>query len=206
MASTPTPDAAVIAELPAITLALRQGGESACEAAAVQLHDIVVKAPSDTKNSVCIAIASNGEVIDAAFVQALGRPEISVSMQQALVSTMMSIYLTVHDFCNEPSSAMMQASPLFLPILLRIIAQEQPVSVCRYNSSPFPFQFIAPFSFQFIAPCPGRMFGLFPCLKSESQLWSHSIGWTFHFWKIRQGQHSKAPNWRTPRPCSRHRQ
>ena len=64
MASTPTPDAAVIAELPAITLALRQGGESACEAAAVQLHAIVLQAPADIKNSVCIAIPLSVSIKD----------------------------------------------------------------------------------------------------------------------------------------------
>ena len=38
-----------------------------------------------------------------------------------------------HDDVKEASSAMMQASPAYLPILLRIIDQEQPVAAYRYN-------------------------------------------------------------------------
>jgi hypothetical protein len=79
-----------------------------------------------------VAIAKNGEVVDAAFVQALGRQELSEGAQHALVLAMTSMYMKVHDVCNDPSSAMMQASPLFLPLLLRVIAQEQPVATCRY--------------------------------------------------------------------------
>jgi hypothetical protein len=130
-APTPAPDPAAVAALPAIALALRQGDASACEAAAVQLRDIVTKAPADAQAAVCVAVARNSEVVDAAFVQALGRLELSDATQHALVSAMMKLYMQVYDACNEPSSAMMQACPVYLPILLRIIAQEQPVSSCR---------------------------------------------------------------------------
>ena len=44
--------------------------------------------------------------------------------------------MMLHDDVKEASSAMMQACPVYLPILLRIIAQEQPVVACRYNSPP----------------------------------------------------------------------
>ena len=97
----------------------------------MQLRDIVTKAPADVQAAVCVAVARNVEVVDAAFVQALGRPGLSDAAQHALVNAMMKLYMQVYDTCNEPSSAMMQACPVYLPILLRIIAQEQPVAICR---------------------------------------------------------------------------
>jgi len=142
-AASPAPDPAAIAALPAIALALRQGDGSSCEHAAVRLRDLVTKAAAeaagDAQAAVCGAIANNGEVVDAAFVQALGRQGLSDAAQRALVLTMMSLYMKFYDVCNDPSSAMMQASFLFLPILLRIISQEQPVSTCRCRPPPPPF-------------------------------------------------------------------
>ena len=131
-APAPAPDPSAIAALPSIALALRQGDASACERAAVQLRDLVANAPGGTEAAICVAIAKNGEVVDAAFVQALGRQELSDGAQHALVVAMTSMYMKAYDACNDPSSAMMQASPLFLPLLLRVIAQEQPVATCRY--------------------------------------------------------------------------
>ena len=95
----------------------------------MQLRDIVTKAPADAQAAVCVAVARSVEV--AAFGQALGRPGLSDAAQHALVNAMMKLYMQVYDTCNEPSSAMMQACPVYLPILLRIIAQEQPVAICR---------------------------------------------------------------------------
>ena len=131
-AKAPAPDPAGIAALPSIALSLRQGDASACERAAVQLRDLVANAPGGTEAAICAAIAKNGEVVDAAFVQALGRQELSDGAQHALVVAMLTMYMKAYDVCNDPSSAMMQASPLFLPLLLRVIAQEQPVATCRY--------------------------------------------------------------------------
>jgi hypothetical protein len=128
-APTPAPDPAAVAALPAIALALRHGDASACEAAAVQLRDIVTKAPADAQAAVCVAVARNGEVVDAAFVQALGRPGLSDAAQHALVNAMMT--MIAHDDVKEASTAMMQVCSVYLPILLRIIAQEQPVAACR---------------------------------------------------------------------------
>jgi hypothetical protein len=123
--------AAATAALPSITLALRHGDESSCESAALQLRDLVTTAPADAAAVLYTSIAKSSDVVDAAFVQALGRRELSAKSQHALVHTMMTLYMKVYDDCNEPSSAMMLASPLFLPMLLRIMGQEQPVSVCR---------------------------------------------------------------------------
>jgi hypothetical protein len=78
-----------------------------------------------------VAVARSSDVVDAAFVRALGRPGLSDAVQHALVTTMKTMYMQAYDTCNEPSSAMMQASPVYLPVLLRIIAQEQPVAACR---------------------------------------------------------------------------
>ena len=147
-APAPAPVPSAIAALPAIALALHQGDASACERAAVQLRDLVVNAPGGTEAAICVAIAKNGEVVDAAFVQALGRQDLSDGAQHALVVAMTSMYMKAYDACNDPSSAMMQASPLYLPLLLRVIAQEQPVATCRYCPPPCssPFKCAAPCS------------------------------------------------------------
>jgi len=136
-AAIPAPVPAAIAALPAIALALRQGDASSCEHAAVRLKDLVTQAAGDAQAAVCVATAKISEVVDAAFVQALGRQGLSDAAQHALVLTMMS--MLNHDDVKEASSAMMQACPVYLPILLRIIAQEQPVSTCRCMPPPPPF-------------------------------------------------------------------
>ena len=126
---TLSPDVAAHAALPAIALALRHGDASACDSAAAQLRDLVTKAPSDDAAAVCVAVAKHGDIVDAAFVQALGRQGLSDAAQHALVVAMMTILL--HDDAKEASTALMHASPVFLHIFLRIIEQELPVSVCR---------------------------------------------------------------------------
>ncbi len=128
-APAPSPDVAALAALPAIAVALRHGDASACDSAAAQLRDLVTKAPADAAAAVCVAVAKHGDVVDAAFVQALGRQGLSDTAQHALVVAMMTILLP--DDAKEASTALMHASPVFLPILLRIIEQELPVSVCR---------------------------------------------------------------------------
>lgn len=125
------PDAAALEMLPAIALALRQGDQSAFKSAALQLKDLVTNAPAHAAAALYSFIVKNGDVVDAAFVQALGRCELSEECQHALVLTMMTLYMKVYDDCNDPSSPMMQASPFFLPILLSIMAREHPVSACR---------------------------------------------------------------------------
>jgi hypothetical protein len=124
-------DSAALEVLPAVVLALRHGGQPDCDRAAFQLRDLVTKAPADAAAALFASIVNNSEIVDAAFVQALGRCELSEESEQALMVTMMTLYMKVYDDCNEPLSPMMQASPLFLPILLRIMAREQPVSACR---------------------------------------------------------------------------
>ena len=126
---TPSPDVAALAALPAIAVALRHGDASACDSAAAQLRDLVTKAPADAAAAVCVAVAKHGDIVDAAFVQALGRQGLSDTAQHALVVAMMTILLP--DDAKEASTALMHASPVFLLILLRIIEQELPVSVCR---------------------------------------------------------------------------
>jgi hypothetical protein len=134
-APAPNADPAAIAALPALALALCQDDASAFEVAAVQLRDFVTKnSDDDAQAAVCVAVARSCEVVDAAFVQALRRPLLSDTAQRALLTTMMT--MLNHDDVMEVSTAMMQACPLYLPILLRIIAQEQPVSVCRYSVPP----------------------------------------------------------------------
>ena len=128
-APAPSPDVAALAALPAIAVALRHGDASACDSAAAQLRDLVTKAPADAAAAVCVAVAKHGDIVDAAFVQALGRQGLSDTAQHALVDAMMTILL--HVDALEASTALMLASPVFLPILLRIIEQELPVSVCR---------------------------------------------------------------------------
>ena len=128
-AATAAPDPVATAALPAIALALRHGDASACDSAAAQLRDLVTKAPADAAAAVCVAVAKHGDIVDAAFVQALGRQGLSDTAQHALVVAMMTILLP--DDALEASTALMHASPVFLPILLRIIEQELPVSVCR---------------------------------------------------------------------------
>ena len=128
-APAPSPDVAALAALPAIAVALRHGDASACDSAAAQLRDLVTKAPADAAAAVCVAVAKHGDIVDAAFVQALGRQGLSDTAQHALVVAMMTILLP--DDSKEASTALMHASPVFLPILLRIIEQELPVSVCR---------------------------------------------------------------------------
>ena len=128
-APAPSPDVAALAALPAIAVALRHGDASACDSAAAQLRDLVTKAPADAAAAVCVAVAKHGDIVDAAFVQALGRQGLSDTAQHALVVAMMTILF--YDDSQEASTALMHASPVFLPILLRIIEQELPVSVCR---------------------------------------------------------------------------
>ena len=128
-APAPSPDVAALAALPAIAVALRHGHASACDSAAAQLRDLVTKAPADAAAAVCVAVAKHGDIVDAAFVQALGRQGLSDTAQHALVVAMMTILRP--DDSKEASTALMLASPVFLPILLRIIEQELPVSVCR---------------------------------------------------------------------------
>ena len=128
-APAPSPDVAALAALPAIAVSLRHGDAPACDSAAAQLRDLVTKAPADAAAAVCVAVAKHGDIVDAAFVQALGRQGLSDAAQHALVDAMMTILL--HDDAKEASAALMHASPVFLPILLRIIEQELPVSVCR---------------------------------------------------------------------------
>ncbi len=119
------------AALSTIAINLRQCDASACEAAALQLLDMVTAAPVSSQAAFCAAVASAIEVVDAGLVQTLGRAELSSTAQRALMTAMMTIYMKVFDICNEPSSAMTQASPAYLPVVLRIIAQEQPVAACR---------------------------------------------------------------------------
>ena len=133
-APAPAPDPSAIAALPSFALALRQGDASACERAAVQLRDLVTNAPGGTEAAICVAIAKNGEAVDAAFVQALGRQGLSEGAQHALVVAMMTMLR--HDDVKEASTPMMQACPHYLPLLLRVIAQEQPVATCRYCPPP----------------------------------------------------------------------
>ncbi len=125
------PDTAAIATLPSIALSLRRGDAAACNSAAAQLRDLVTKAPADTATEVCAAVAAHGDVVDASFVQALGRADMDGGTQHALVLAMLALYMQVHEECNEPSSPMMQASPIFIPILTSIIAREDPVSTSR---------------------------------------------------------------------------
>jgi hypothetical protein len=120
------------AALPSIVLALRGADASACEIAALQLRDLVASAPDDTAVALAKSITANGEVVDAAFVHALRRLDLSQEALNALVLTMKMLYMKAHDECTSPSSAMMLASVVFLPILQRIIAQERPVSACRW--------------------------------------------------------------------------
>jgi hypothetical protein len=129
-APTAAPHPAAAAALSAIALALRQGNAVTCQAAVVQLRDIVTNATADDQAAVCVAVARSSDVVDAAFVQLLGHPGLSDAAQHALVTTMMTMLL--HDDVKEASTALMQACPVFLPILLRIIAQEQPSAACRY--------------------------------------------------------------------------
>jgi hypothetical protein len=124
-----TPSA--LAVLPALALALRRGDASACESASFQLRDLVTKAPADAATAICIAVVSSIDIVESAFVHALGRLDLSQEAQHALILTMKVLYMKAHDECTRPSSAMMLGSPVFLPILQRIIAQEQPVSACR---------------------------------------------------------------------------
>jgi ADP-ribosylglycohydrolase len=128
-APAPSPDVAALAALPAIAVALHHGDASACDSAAAQLRDLITKAPADAAAAVRVAVAKHGDIVDAAFVQALGRQGLSDTAQHALVVAMMTILL--HVDALEASTALMHASPVFLPILLRIIEQELPVSVCR---------------------------------------------------------------------------
>ena len=127
-AATAAPDPVATAALPAIALALRHGDASAREAAAVQLRNIVTKAPADAQ-AVCMAVAGHSDVVDAAFVQALGCPGLSEAAQHALVTAMMT--MMSYDGVKEACTAMMRACPVYMPVLLRIIAQEQPVAACR---------------------------------------------------------------------------
>ncbi len=135
-AASPAPHPAAAA-LPAIALGLRLADAAACEAAALQLRDMVTNANGDAQTAVCVALARSSDVVDAAFVLALGRSGLSDAAQHALVTAMMTMLL--HDDVKEVSTAMMLACPVYLPILLRIIAQEQPPAACRYiNITVYP--------------------------------------------------------------------
>jgi hypothetical protein len=123
------PEAAAIAAFPSIALALRQGDAAALDSAAAQLRDLVTKAPADAAAAVCVAVAKSDDVVDAAFVQALGRADLSDAAQHALATTMMALFF--HDDAKDASTALMRACPVYLPVLLRIIAQQLPVSTCR---------------------------------------------------------------------------
>ena len=91
-------------------------------------------------------------------MQALGRPGLSDAAQHALVTTMMTMLL--HDDVKEASSAMMQASPAYLPILLRIIDQEHPVAAYRDNPPPLSLTF-TPLPFPIALPHYSSLFALF---------------------------------------------
>ncbi len=65
-----------LAALPAIAAALRLSNPFACAAAAAQLRDLVTKAPADAAAAVCVEVARH-DVVDAAFVRALGRAGLS---------------------------------------------------------------------------------------------------------------------------------
>jgi hypothetical protein len=131
MACSTAPEDAAIAAFPSIALALRQGDAAACDSAAAQLRDMVTKAPADAAAAVCLSVANSNDIVVAAFVQALGRVDLSDAAQHALLTAMMALYMQFYDECNAPSSAMMQASPVFLPLLFNIIAQDHPVSTSR---------------------------------------------------------------------------
>jgi hypothetical protein len=122
-------EALAVSVLPAIALALRQGDVAACDVAAAHLRDLVTKAPADVAAAVCEAVAKNDDIVDAAFVQALDRARLSDAAQRALVTAIMTILN--HDDAKDATSAMARASPVFLPVLMRFIAQEMPVSTCR---------------------------------------------------------------------------
>jgi hypothetical protein len=123
------PEDAAVAVFPSIALALRQGDAAARDSAAAQLRDLVTKAPADAAAAVCVAVAKSDDVVDAAFVQALVRADLSDAAQHSLVTAMMALLL--HDDAKDASTALMRASPVYLLVLLRIIAQELPVSTCR---------------------------------------------------------------------------
>jgi hypothetical protein len=123
------PEAAAIAVFPSIALALRQGDAAALDSAAAQLRDLVTKAPADAAAAVCVAVAKSDDVVEAAFVQALGRADLSDAAQHALVTTMMALLL--HNDAKDACTVLMRAAPVYLPAFLRIIAQELPVSTCR---------------------------------------------------------------------------
>ena len=160
------------AALPSIALALRGSDASACESAAMQLRDIVTRAPDDAAVVMAKSISENGEVVDAAFVYALRRLDLSQDALNALVHTMKILYMKAHDECTRPSSAMMLASVVFLPFLQRIIAQECPVFACR----------LVQFS---------RLFAT-KCAKKTLQLRCHSFYITFRLRNLRQAQRAKA--------------
>jgi hypothetical protein len=161
-----------VASLPCIVLALRGSNASACHSAAMQLRDIVALAPDDAAVALAKSIAENGEVVDAAFVHALRRVDLSQEALNALVLTMKILYMKAHDECTRPSSAMMLASVVFLPFLQRIIAQERPVCPCRWV--------------QFSAVSSSK------CAKKSLQLRCHSFYITFRVRSLRQAQRSEA--------------
>ncbi len=129
MAFSPSPDLSPLAALPAIASALRQIDASVWDTAAAQLQDLVTNAPARAAAAVCVAVAKNADAVHSAFVQALVRPGLSEAAQHSLVLAMMAIL--DHDDAKELSTAMVRACDVFLPALLRIIAQEHPVSSCR---------------------------------------------------------------------------
>jgi hypothetical protein len=123
------PEAAAIAAFPFVALALRQGDAAARNSAAAQLRDLVTQAPADAAAAVCVALAKSDDVVEGAFVQALGRADPSDAAQHALATTMM--VLLRHEDAKDASTSLMRAGPVYLPAFLRIIAQELPVSTCR---------------------------------------------------------------------------
>ena len=89
------PEDAAVAVFPSIALALRQGDAAARDSAAAQLRDLVTKAPADAAAAVCVAVAKSDDVVDAAFVQALVRADLSDAAQHALATAMVA--LLIHD-------------------------------------------------------------------------------------------------------------
>ena len=102
------PEHAAVAAFPSIAVALRQGDAAARDSAAAQLRDLVTKAPADAAAAVRVAVAKSDDVVDAAFVQALVRADLSDAAQHALVSSMTTMLL--QDDVKEASTAIMQAT------------------------------------------------------------------------------------------------
>jgi hypothetical protein len=131
----------------------------------MQLRDIVALAPDDAAVVLAKSIAENGEVVDAAFVHALRRLDLSQEALNALVLTMKILYMKAHDECTRPSSAMMLASIVFLH-------KSAPFCACRWV--------------QFSSVSSSK------CAKKSLQLRCHSFYITFRVRSLRQAQRSEA--------------